>query len=154
MLSLRRFLPLPRAPHPSVTSSPLEILAAVKRRPEPQLPPETPAGKMRIHLFSGNFASRKAAYHYCFFAEGNRPEDLTRELPHAYIDTAHVEARFGDHIDRLYEFLEPEKAAAMTTRLAGKNTMVIISEPAFGGFGYALHDTDRLSYLGPLVVDV
>ncbi len=109
---------------------------------------------MRIHLFAGDFASQGAAWHYCFYQEHNRPEDITRDLPNAYIDTSHVEARYGDFEARLEEFLLPGDVADVVSRMKGANTLVIIAEPAFGGIAYALNDTPRLRYLGPLVVNV
>lgn len=132
----------------------LAMLAGQQRRVEPSLPPETAPGKMRIHLFAGDFASQGAAWHYCFYQEHNRPEDITRDLPNAYIDTAHVEARYGDFEARLDEFLLPGDVADVVSRMNGANTLVIVAEPAFGGIAYALNDTPRLRYLGPLVVDV
>ena len=132
----------------------MAILAGQRRRVEPQLPPETAPGKMRIHLFAGDFASQGAAWHYCFYQEHNRPEDITRDLPDAYIDTAHVEARYADFEARLDEFLLPGDVADVVKRMNGANTLVIIAEPAFGGIAYALNDTPRLRYLGPLVVNV
>ena len=39
-------------------------------------------------------------------------------------------------------------------RLSGDNTLIIITEDAFGGLPYDLDDTDRLTYLGPLIVAV
>lgn len=132
----------------------LAVLAGQRRRVEPSLPPPTAPGKMRIHLFAGDFASQGAAWHYCFYQDNNRPEDITRDLPDAYIDTTHVEARYGDYEARLDEFLLPGDVADVVSRMAGANTLVIIAEPAFGGIAYALNDTPRLRYLGPLVVNV
>lgn len=132
----------------------MDLLASRQRRIEPQLPPATSKGKMRIHLFAGQFATVEAAQHYCFYSENNRPEDLTRELPDAYIDTDHVEVCFDDHVARLASFLLPADAAAVSRKIGTDNTMVIIAEPAFGGLAYALYDTPRLRYLGPLVVSV
>jgi len=132
----------------------MDVLTSNRRRVEPTLPPPTGPGKMRIHLFSGDFASKDTAQHYCFYTENNRPEDLTRELPDAYIDTAHVEVQFNAARTRLEEFLLPADVARYIKQMDGANTLVIIAEPAFGDLAYALNDTTRLHYLGPLVVDV
>lgn len=132
----------------------LDLLASHRRRVEPTLPPPTGPGKMRIHLFAGDFASHEAAWHYCFFTEQNRPEDLTRELPDAYIDTKYVEMQFARAMERLEEFLLPADVATVIRKMDGANTLVIIAEPAFAGLAYALYDTPRLRYLGPMVVDV
>lgn len=109
---------------------------------------------MRIHLFSGDFVNYESAWHYCFYTEANRPQDLTRDLPNAYIDTDFVEVRHGDYEDRLDEFLYNDDVADVIARMAGANTLVIIAEPAFSDLAYALNDTPRLRYIGPLVVDV
>lgn len=132
----------------------LDMLASHRHRVEPTLPPPTPQGTMRIHLFAGDFANKDAAWHYCFYNESARPEDLTRELPDAYIDTTHVETRFENYVERLAEFLQPADAARVTKQMNGANTLVIIAEPAFGGLAYALNNTSRLTYIGPLVVNV
>lgn len=156
MSLLTRLLPsfLTPSGHQQPTLSVLDILASKRRRTEPQLPPPTSFGKMRIHLFAGGFASEDAARHYCYYTENNRPEDLTRELPDAYIDTAHVEVCYNDALNRLSSFLLPADASAMHAKMGDKNTLVIIAEPAFAGLAYALNDTARLTYLGPLVVRV
>lgn len=136
----------------SAPDSARDILAGQYRRVEPQLPPPTAPGKMRIHLFSGVFESSAAAWHYCYSHGPDRPEELTRDLPDAYIDTSHVEVRFEDFGRRLDEFLLPADVAAVVHQMDGANTLVIIAEPAFGGLAYALNDTPRLRYLGPMVV--
>lgn len=156
MSILKRLLPsfLTSSEKGQTSVSVLELLASKRRRTEPQLPPPTPFGKMRIHLFAGSFASEDAARHYCYYTEKNRPEDLTRELPDAYIDTAHVEVCYDDSLNRLSSFLLPADAAAMHRKMGENNTLVIIAEPAFAGLAYALNHTQRLQYLGPLVVRV
>ena len=154
MKSLRRLLPKHRAPSFAEVTSPLDILANVNRRPERQLPPPTPAGKMRIHLFSGNFANANAAKHYCTYADGAGKIAFIAELPHASLDHRHIEACFGEYIERLDMLMPPEKAENTALKMITDNTLVIIHEAAFGGLGYLLHDTQRLKYHGPSVVDV
>ena len=39
-------------------------------------------------------------------------------------------------------------------RLGADNSLIIITELAFGGLPYTLDDTDTLTYLGAIVVDV
>ena len=153
---MRRFLPawFAGAGVGSRADTVLALLAGQRRRIEPSLPPATAPGKMRIHLFAGDFANQGAAWHYCFYQAHNRPEDLIRDMPNAYIDTAHVEACYQDFEARLDEFLLPGDVADIISRMAGANTLVIIAEPAFGGLAYALNDTPRLRYMGPLVVNV
>lgn len=154
MSLLKRFIPSLR-PVPAAGLSPAVVrrmLASQPRRVEPLLPPPTPYGKLRIHLFAGNFANADMARYYCFQADGDRPADLMRELPDAYIDTTHVEVCFQDSLNRLSVFLLPADAAAMQRKMGDNNTLVIIAEPAFAGLAYALNDTTRLTYLGPLVI--
>jgi hypothetical protein len=156
MSFIKRFLPPWKtgAASSGTGLSVIERLGANRRRVEPTLPPATGPGKMRIHLFAGDFASKETADHYCFYVENNRPEDLTRDLPDAYIDTTHVEVQYNAARARLEEFLLPADVARILKQMDGANTLVIIAEPAFGGLAYALNDTTRLRYLGPLVVDV
>lgn len=130
------------------------LVSIFKSPPKAQLGAPLPPDKSRVHFFAGNFADRDAARHYCFYSERNVPEDLTRELPNAFIDIAHVEVVFEGHRERLSEFLDVDAVETMLREIDHKNTMIMIAEPAFGGFPYALNDTSVLTYLGPLVVDV
>ncbi len=129
-----------------------DVLARQYRRVELNLPPRTAPGKLRIHLFAGEFETSAAAWHYCFYHTRGENEALARELPNAYVDTSHVEVRFDNYSRRLAEFLLPGDVARVENQMAGANTLVIIAEPAFGGLAYALNDTSCLRYLGPMVV--
>lgn len=120
----------------------------------PSLPPPTAPGTMRIHPFAGDFTSKDAAVHYCFGDGTDTVTGLVRDLPGASLDTDHVEVRFREAETRLGEFLLPTDAARIMQQMGPANTLVIIAEPAFGGLAYALNDTPRLRYLGPLVVRV
>ena len=156
MSLLKRFLPSFRpvsaaGPSPALVR---DMLDSQRRRVEPQLPPPTPYGKQRIHLFAGHFATEALARFYCFHDDGDRPAELMRDLPDAYIDPTHVEVCYENSLNRLSAFLLPADAAAMHRRMGDSNTLVIIAEPAFAGLAYALNDTSRLTYLGPLVVKV
>ncbi|MEO9864927.1 MAG: hypothetical protein ABJM61_06405 [Yoonia sp.] len=124
------------------------------RSRQPKLGKPLPADKSRVHFFAGNFASKDAARHYCFHSERNVPEDLTRELPDAFIDIAHVEVVFGGHRERLSDFLDMDGVETLLREIDHKNTLVMIAEQAFGGFPYALNDTSVLHYIGDKVVDV
>jgi hypothetical protein len=131
-----------------------DLLSLGRRKPTPQLGKPLPHGKTRVHFLAGYFETKDSARHYCFHSERNVPEDLTRELPDAFIDIAHVEVVFEGHRERLSEFLDPAQVDLYVRKLYGKNTLILIAEPAFGGFPYALNDTSVLTYLGAEVVDV
>ena len=154
MSFMKRFLPIwfsgPEPDTPAISA--VDILARQYRRVELTLPPRPGPGKKRIHLFAGDFASSAAAWHYCFYHTRDETEALAGDLPNAYLDTSFVEVRFEDFPRRLPEFLRPMEVADVITQMDGANTLVIISEPAFGDLAYALNDTPRLRYLGPMVV--
>lgn len=113
-----------------------------------------PHNKTRVHFFAGHFGTKDAAKKYCFQSADNVPEELTRELPDAFIDTTFVEVVFRGHQERLAEFLDPSEQDKFLSKIGGKSTLILIAEPAFGGFPYALHDTSVLNYLGSTVVDI
>ncbi|MBB5722629.1 hypothetical protein FHS72_002255 [Loktanella ponticola] len=130
------------------------LLPLGRRKSTPTRGAPLPHDKTRVHFFAGNFDDIASARHYCFHSELNTPEDLTRELPDAFIDIAHVEVVFGGHRERLSEFLNGDLTDTYLRKIDHKNTLVMIAEPAFGGFPYALNDTSVLHYLGAEVVDV
>lgn len=152
----KQVLPFSRSSQP-IEAQPADVRAILAqrsiRRSRP-LPPPTPNGKMRVHFFAGTFVDQSAARHYCFFSQDDRPEDLRRELPDAYIDTDHVDVWYGDYKSPLYNFMPEGDVTKVAAQCETDNTLVMISEPAFGGIGYALNDTSRLRYLGPRVVDI
>lgn len=120
----------------------------------PTPPQALPPGKMRVHFLAGTFATREAAETYCYFTEGNTPEQLTFEQPDAFIDTRFVEVIFGDHSQRLSEFLSASALDRILRLINTKNTLVNISEDAFGGLPYNLTSNAHLAYLGHELVDI
>lgn len=130
------------------------LLAAFKPIPQPELPARLPAGKQRIHLLSGTFDDVDAAIAYCFHAPGDVPEQLTLDQPGAYIDTSFVEVDFGTAKERLKGMLSTDDVDTVYHKMRGANTLIIITEEAFGGFPYTLENTPNLFYLGPFIVDV
>lgn len=120
----------------------------------PELARPLPDGKLRLHLFSGDFETEDAAMKYCFHADGDAPEQITLEQPEAFIDTGFVEVVHKKIDARLSEFLDGGEADRMRAKMKGTNTLIIITEDAFGGFPYALVTTKTVYYLGPIVVDV
>ena len=136
----------------------MSILSRLRRsirgRPAPDEPASLADGKGRVHLLAGDFRNEAEARAYCYDAALNQPEQLTRDQPGAFIDTAHVEVDFGDHIARLTEIFTPPVATDLIEQIDGQNTLIIIAEPAFGSLPYRLADTDMLSYLGPQIVDI
>lgn len=117
------------------------------------LPPPPPAGQIRVHFLAGDFDTAAEAEAYCFDSEGDAPEQITRDQPGAFIDTIFVEPVFGDIRTRLETILPAKTAARLFAKAKGANTLIVITEEAFGGMAYALEDTDRLRYLGPVLVD-
>lgn len=91
---------------------------------------------------------------YCFHAPGEVPEQLTLDQPGAFIDTTYVEVNFGTAKARLDEFLTVEEAERTLAKMREANTLIIITEDAFGGFPYTLNHTPNLYYLGPYIVDI
>jgi hypothetical protein len=125
------------------------------RLPEAKRPKPQPAGKMKLHLFGANFDSQAAADRFCYAPTGtDEPSTMTQQLEGAFIDEAQVEAVHLDIRARLNEFLGEEEADDIMLRLSSDNTLIILTEVAFGGFPYTLDDTDTLTYLGVTTVDV
>ena len=112
------------------------------------IPPHAPSN--RFHLFCGTFPSELDATAYCLDTNSaNEPEPLTRDLPDAMIDTSMVEIIYGTRVDAAVQMLDPSDAASLTERIGEANTLILISERAFGGLPYTLNDTPVLEYLGP-----
>lgn len=131
-----------------IPSEPIRPASAVPAKP-------TADGQMRLHLFSADFDNAEAAHRFCYIAPGpDLPVDLTRDLTGAFIDTQEVEMIHGDIRSRLLEFLTDKQADDVILRMSGDNTLILITELAFGGLPYDLNDTDRLTYLGPQIVEV
>lgn len=106
--------------------------------------PPPAADPDRVHLFAGQFPSEIEVTDYCLKPLGrNKPEPLTRDLPDAMIDTSEIEIIFGE--TRLVAALP-----MFTPRpdIGPANTVVMVSEAAFGGLPYSLNDTPVLRYLG------
>ena len=131
-----------------------KFLNYFKRIPQPDLPPALPEGKLRLHLLCGDFETVDAAMAYCFQTDGNTPEQITIDQPGAYIDTGFVEVVYKNVEPRLSEFLPPDEVRRTIAKIKGVNTLIIITEDAFGGFPYVLGHAPKLYYLGPYVVDV
>lgn len=131
-----------------------KLIAVFKPIPQPELPAKLPQGKQRIHLLSGDFPDVDDAMAYCFHAPGDVPEQLTLDQPGAYIDTNFVEVVHNNAATRLNEFLTQDEAERMLSKMRGANTLIIITEEAFGGFPYTLGHTQNLHYHGPYIVDV
>ncbi len=131
-----------------IPSEPLRL--TTKTAPKPTAPDQ-----LRLHLFGADFGSAEEAHRFCYIAPGpDLPVDLTRELTGAFIDTDEVEMIHGDILPRLCEFLSEAEADDILLRLSGDNTLILITENAFGGLPYDLDDTDRLTYLGPQIVAI
>lgn len=130
------------------------LLKALRPIPQPDLPAALPHGQQRIHLFSGNFDDVDAAMAYCFHAPGDVPEQITLDQPGAFMNTDFVEVVFHNAANRLAEFLSVEETDRTLHKMRGDNTLIIITEDAFGGFPYTLAHTPNLFYLGPYIVAV
>lgn len=104
----------------------------------------------RVHIFHGTFASELAATDYCLTPLGrNKPEPLIRHLPDAMVDTAEVEIIFGTaRIAAAVPMLSPD-SDGLLRQVGTDNTLIMISEAAFGGLPYTLNDTPTLRYAGP-----
>ncbi len=121
----------------------------------PELPQEAPEGFVRIHFFSGRFETEEELLYYCFGDndESDSPTPLTRALPGAFIDTSYVVTGHKELIeDVLADFFEPVQVNALETRINPDNSVVIMSEYAFGGFPFSLGDTPQLRYHGAFLV--
>lgn len=147
-LMFRLFRLAARHAHRLIPSEPL-------RRDEPVPAAATDANHMRLHLFAASFDNASQARAFCFERAGpDLPVQLTRELEGAFIDTQEVEVVHDDIAARLTEFLSADEVEDILLRLEGDNTLIILTEYAFGGLPYELDDTAHLTYLGAQVVDV
>lgn len=125
------------------------------RAQQPVPPDALPIDRLRLHLFGATFQNQAAADQFCYeVPQPDYPEQLTRELDGAFIDTAQVEVICGPILLRLQEFLSNADADDILLRLGADNSLIIITELAFGGLPYQLDDTETLTYLGAIVVDV
>ena len=122
--------------------------------PQPKLPPALQEGELRIHLLSADFTDADAAMAYCFHAEGDAPEQITFDQPSAFIDTGFVEVVHRNPATRLADFLPAKDVDRTIAKMKGVNTLIIITEDAFGGFPYVLTSNKIVYYIGPIVVDV
>ena len=122
--------------------------------PAPATAPPPQVGSDRLHLFSGHFRSEETAMSYCYDTpDDNHPEPLTRDLADAYIDTNFVEVAFGGRAQHaLHLILPANEIDAMNDRRGEDNTLVMISEAAFGGLPYTLNDMPTLRYLGAFTI--
>ena len=124
-------------------------------REQPHAPVHLDPGHLQLHLFGANFPTRAEAEAFCTAPAGtDLPSRLTQELEGAFIDEAEVEVVHGNIQSRLLEFLSPGEADDILLRLAGDDTLIIITENAFHDLPYTLDDTRHLTYLGHIVVPV
>lgn len=122
---------------------------------QPHRPVHLDPDHMQLHLFGANFASQADAETFCTAPPGtDLPSDLTQELDGAFIDEAEVEVIHGGIQSRLQEFLSGDETDDILLRLAGDDTLIIITENAFHDLPYTLDDTRHLTYLGHIVVPV
>ena len=125
------------------------------RMAEVQRPMHLPDGQARLHLFAATFDDHAAAKAFCFgTGDINTPEPITQELDGATIDTAFLEIVQGNIHTRLAEFLSEEDIQRITADMRQNNTMIILTEEAFNGLPFQVHDTDTLRYLGDRIVMV
>ena len=123
------------------------------REAEPEPPEPTPKGTLRLHLFGANFDSEAEAIAFCTETE-EVPSTLTRQLTGAFVDHSQVEVIHAPVAPRLAEFLTDEERDDVELRLAGDNTLILLTEHAFGGLSYTLDDTPDMTYLGEVIVRV
>ena len=125
------------------------------RMAEVQRPMHLPDGQTRLHLFAADFDDDTSAKAFCFGpGDPNIPEPITQELDGATIDTTFLELIQGDIHSRLSEFLSEEDVSDILLDLRGHNSLVILTEQAFGGLPFQVHDTATLRYLGDKIVMV
>ena len=122
----------------------------------PDLPPPAPEGMVRLYLFSGSFADEAVLLDYCFDVhEVDGPTDLTRGQPGAYIDSSYVVTGFGAQIpETLADFFGEKQVEALRHKIGAHNSVILLSEYAFGGFPFSLNDTEELTYHGAFLVEV
>ena len=130
------------------------LLKALRPIPRPYLPAALSQRQQRIHLFFGDFDDVDAAMAYCFHAPRDVPEQITLDPPGAFINTDFVEVVFHNAANRLAEFLSVEEFDRTLHKMRGANTLINITEDAFGGFPYTLAHTPNLFNLGPYIMAV
>lgn len=119
------------------------------REPLPEAPEPPPPGHDRLHLFAGTFGNELDAYAYVYEApDADHPEPFTNDLPEAYVDTTRVEIAHGPRLDAAITLIEGQSSTRLRHAVGGDDTLIIVSEAAFGGFPFALNDTPRVRYLG------
>lgn len=122
---------------------------------EPRRAQRPPDGFAFIHIFAAHFENEAAARRFCYDTPTkNTPEDITRELSGAFVDTAHVEVVFGNIAARLDDFMQDGDSLLVVGSLGSDNTVIIIAEDAFGGFPFVVHSTKTLTHLGRFTVPV
>ncbi|WP_341223455.1 hypothetical protein [Loktanella salsilacus] len=125
------------------------------RLEQPHAPVHLDEAHLQLHLFGANFPSRSEADAFCTPPPGtDLPSRLTQELDGAFIDENEVEVVHGDILARLLEFMPSDEADDIMLRLAGDDTLIMITENAFHDLPYTVDDTEHLTYLGHLIVDV
>ncbi|MBS1301079.1 hypothetical protein [Loktanella sp. SALINAS62] len=125
------------------------------RLEQPSRAKPAPDGQMRLHLFGANFEHEADAIGFCTQPPGtDLPSPLTVQLDGAFVDHAEVEVVHGAIKQRLDTFLEDEDTDDVLLRLAGDNTLIILTERAFCGMPFSLDDTQDLTYLGDIMVRV
>lgn len=119
------------------------------------VPVEEP-GHLRVHVFSGQFASEADLQVYCFGPPGvDAPEPINIDLPDAPLNTRFVEAGFGMDVPAMArDFFLPDVASGVLSRMEEDNALVLIFETAFDGLSYHLHDTPKLRLLGYETLDL
>lgn len=128
------------------------FVSFLRRRETPELVETQPPRRIsanRIHVFHGDFTSELEATDYCLTPLGhNQPEPLTRDLPNAIIDTSEVEIVFGvQRISAAIPMITPHPDG-LRHQFRTSNTLILISETAFGGLPFTLNDTPALRYAG------
>ena len=117
-------------------------------------PPPLPETQMRLHLFSARFYDAEAARRFAYTDEEDRPTPMNRELEGAFVNPDEVEVVHGQVRTRLLDFLDTPVADGIVKRMGRDNTLIMVTELAFGGLPYDLTDTRTLTYLGAILVDV
>ena len=116
--------------------------------------PSIPEGMTRVHIFAGNFDTEEALLAYCFDSPSDdTPEPINVDLPGAFVDTTYVATGYANAVPVvLAEFFSPAEQERLRRQIGARNSIVVMSEYAFGGFPYELDDTPKLEYLGAQLV--
>jgi len=122
---------------------------------EPKRAEHPPEGFAYIHVFTAKFENAAKARAFCYDTPTkNTPEEITQELSGAFIDTNFVEVIHGDIAPRLDEFMADGDSIQVMMSLGYDNTVIIVTEEAFGGFPFVVHNTNTLTHLGRFTVPV